>query len=1269
MADDLNINMLPDAGDNVEAQAEEYYSDKTEAEWLTLNPDDMFTDQPTTSAAPVETPEQAEVSGDPLHIRIFDDVTHGIAEMPRAVYHGMRDAAIETVYTLDELARYFNETTGLRSLQEAAANTVGLEAGDKKSIEETGVLEDVIPAVDNPVSFTGQAIETITQFVSGFGPLAKAARGLIGGVKIIKGQRALENALIGGVAQSISFDPHEDRLANLIETVPEISNPITSYLSADPSDTNAEGRIKNFLEGTGLGVIGEGLFQAVKLIKNARASKGAIKGITDDMAVPDEAVAKDITKRQEAITRLESEIVESSSPSVTLADGRVLRGKPGQTHADVIAENNLTDADFPNGEKHFNVYLHEGDPALEIAKRDLVAMQEGLSVAQAQAAEIAKQAALAAPKGAAISLRKVFDKTVEDAYMAGKGRLNDVFKSVNLGAIHSTADLDKTIKHAVNLYKVSKSKKPIEVDITDVEKLANRFGLKPEELIQKNPNLLKDPVAFTATVKLLDGTRKYISDLARVIVNDVDSAQSGHALYGLLKATNNYRAMMQLVRTGKSAAAEDIMAQTPKLTGDAAAQINQLSAALNKQGGAAKVRRMAFALAESNNTASFDKALRGTALQLTADIISELWYFNLLSGLSTHAVNVTSTANNLLWNVPARALSAQFNRVIRNPQGVQPGEAAEMLYGFFSGMGDGLRAARKAWQTGKPSDVFTKLEDVPVPAITAEHLGLSGVLGKVVDAIGTLYRMPTRALLAEDEFFKTINKIMELRALGLREGKVQGLAGKELAEFIENTVRNPDQYKLNTAVDAARYSTFTSELGSVGRGIQQWLSAPNAGMRLMGRLLMPFIRTPANVSKQMVHNSPLAVLSGKYWSDVAAGGARAQMAQARLMLGTAVIMTTVHQTLNGNITGYGPVDPELRSTWLANNKPFSIRIPTEAVNFADGLGMTVEKTQDGSSWISYSRLDPVGMILGTVASATEGFGMYPAEEWGDTILQTGLAMSKTTFDKTFFTGITGAIEFFSDPMGQGGKQWLERQAGSLVVPAFVTGVTRTIDPIWHEVDGMWEAVKSRTIGYSRTLPPRRNIAGHKIYATTLGPDIISPFYTFTPVNPETEPFFNWAMDNEVPLQMPSKVQWGEDENGGIELTPWEYDRFIQLAGNGAKDPVYGLGWYDTMNAIILGRHPLSGDWARATDGPNGGKAAMTQGLAQMFRSFAKAQLEQESRDGSLYRDFPDFATLALDTSVTVDRGPMPENGPIFHRLANSRKQKIINRTGVNIGVQ
>jgi|11_taG_2_1085331.scaffolds.fasta_scaffold01858_3 hypothetical protein len=149
----------------------------------------------------------------------------------------------------------------------------------------------------------GTLIEGLTQFAVPFGIIGKgisvagkAARaGQLTGVAgktakaVTKGAKPGQftdlswKGYLGAEMASdfVAFDGQEERLSNLIQQFPELQNPITEYLAADPDDNEAMGRVKNVLEGVlvglGVGAVSKSVMAGINAIKtkNVELQKGA----------------------------------------------------------------------------------------------------------------------------------------------------------------------------------------------------------------------------------------------------------------------------------------------------------------------------------------------------------------------------------------------------------------------------------------------------------------------------------------------------------------------------------------------------------------------------------------------------------------------------------------------------------------------------------------------------------------------------------------------------------------------------------------------------------------------------------------------------------------------------------------------------------------------------------------------------------------------------------------------------------------------------------
>lgn len=117
-------------------------------------------------------------------------------------------------------------------------------------------------------AFVGDA----SQFITGMLGAGKVMPFLKGANAVSKGGAIAREVARGALVGAVAFDPQEERLSDLVEAYPQLSNPITAYLAADVNDSDAEGRFKNALEGIGLDLALSGAFAAaMKLYRAVRS--------------------------------------------------------------------------------------------------------------------------------------------------------------------------------------------------------------------------------------------------------------------------------------------------------------------------------------------------------------------------------------------------------------------------------------------------------------------------------------------------------------------------------------------------------------------------------------------------------------------------------------------------------------------------------------------------------------------------------------------------------------------------------------------------------------------------------------------------------------------------------------------------------------------------------------------------------------------------------------------------------------------------------------
>jgi len=184
-----------------------------------------------------------------------------------------------------------------------------------------------------------------------------------------------------------------------------------------------------------------------------------------------------------------------------------------------------------------------------------------------------------------------------------------------------------------------------------------------------------------------------------------------------------------------------------------------------------------------------------------SDYIFEAWVNFLLSGPKTHLVNSVSNTLVRLSGTAERAAGATLDlaraKVTGTPRERFFGEVAQEAFGLWRGIKEGARIGLEAWRTEAP--VTSKLE-------IARQKAIPGRAGRVI-------RTPGRALIAADEFFKAINRRVEINALAYRTAAKEGKVGVQRAERIAQLIEKPTPEMLQAAETEMLYRTFQQPFG------------------------------------------------------------------------------------------------------------------------------------------------------------------------------------------------------------------------------------------------------------------------------------------------------------------------------------------------------------------------------------------------------------------------------------------------------------------------
>jgi hypothetical protein len=547
-----------------------------------------------------------------------------------------------------------------------------------------------------------------------------------------------------------------------------------------------------------------------------------------------------------------------------------------------------------------------------------------------------------------------------------------------------------------------------------------------------------------------------------------------------------------------------------------------------------KVANLHIQLDTPEKRAKMSRMLNKTGAEKTFNALYEVWINALLSNPVTHIVNIVGNTGHLLGQVPVRGVAAAFARARRSKtgatDGVQGGEGTAMMFAIKMAFADARRMAGAAFKD--PETGLAKVEPgkkFRQNAFSAEAFGMSGMPGQAFDLAGTLLtmgRFSTRGLAMGDVFFKVLGQRMELYARAYRETAVEfgDDAVNRMDEFSEalaHRIENPSEEVAKASMEFGQMVTFTNELGTLGKHAQGFSN--NAFVRWF----IPFLKTPTNIMTRAWEFTPFNMFANNYREAIAKGGHHADLARARVALGTATGATMMGLAQQGIVTGGGPSDPRLRANLTRQGwQPYSFKI--------------------GDRYYSYKRVEPFSTIIGLAADMQEIAGNAPQEKWEKTVTALGMALAKNVTSKTYMSGISKLIDVLENP-DKMGKRALQNFVKSLS-PRVVAQVEKQLDPTVRHVRELVDAMKQDVPGWSETLPAKIDLWGRPM-VNEIGPygtGMINPIYT------------SKAKPNPVDAEM-DRLKFGmsplSEKIPGVQsdylLLPNEYNDYAVEAGKQA----------------------------------------------------------------------------------------------------------------------
>ena len=1019
----------------------------------------------------------------------------------------------------------------------------------------------------------GKIIENISQFATGFAISGGALGAAFKGVQAAK---VLANPMVGGAIKGLvtdfSFmDAHQDRLANLIQDVPQLQNPIAAYLASDKDEGDLEGRLKNALEGLGLGIaldsavhmIGSG----VKALKNAQ--KLRLEGkepqvVADALNVEIKPLKAEAKEAEVAAPKVED------SPVVTADDGSIaIKSNVADAPQAVVATSQDIDTLVIDA-----IRAQNSDTSLKVMRKILQTAKTSDDIANTikAIANVVEQRAKDVKPSGWQDIAAVMRKQLDDSIASGGRPANIENELLQHSSPLQYPEVAAKALAARRLYSMH-----IQAEAERIGKMITDGTFTDEEAIQTAELLHAAYKVIDIDKKLATGTSRALSSRREDVFKAV-SANEPIPQAPIKDAAKG--AEQQVTKEADKASTSE---QFKSLFN------NNFKEYLAQNPAQAKrdLKRVMDMLAKGDDpmevaeTAAKSMSVSGKIMDTTLEL-----FVNNLFSLKTCVVNAMSGSMQLLLRPLEIAIGGGMDKSSQL-------YLKQAFHQMSADMSQAVEYFKKSFVEERGTFGATQVEIGDMPkAISADYWDLQAeknpVAAMIVNGLGRGVRVFSATNQAMDSAVKFLAMRSNAAGRFMTEAYDKGLQGVEAQAFVHSKLKsffnerglvNSQSGAFLAAAKEANeqglkgmarveyinnraVALWDSTRESVGDFIQQqgrevtntrdfgdnpgfWGTAANDMAALVKknpqlRFFVPFVKTPAQLLRWVAEHTPtggpLKSLNKTTLEELTSADPLVRAgARGRLRVGTALWATAGAIAASGKITGYGPTDPRERKALMATGwKPYSFKL--------------------GNTYIQFSRLDPIASFFGIAADVNEQIrtGVEQDDGFLSTTFQAAwLPLQRNFTNKTYMRGLTDML----DILNSSDDTSIERATLNRIAVLIPSGLANSAAALGNDFSvgsstQPGDYLLRRIPGLTGLVDRNRNILGEAINVTPEAARAVDAFNPFVVGYNKGDKVVNELAELRHPFSPPSKKL-----GNVVDLTSYTndkgqtaYDRYAELVG-------------------------------------------------------------------------------------------------------------------------